>query len=60
MSIVVPLQNEIQVFANGDGEVTIKMVSMLGEEQVVWFASSHAEAIVEAIRLAVDEIEGVE
>ena len=60
MSIVVPHQNAICVFANGDGEVSIKMIHTFGEDQVVWFSTVHAEAIIEAIRQAVREIEDEE
>ena len=51
MSIVVEFVEEIQIFANDDGGVTILQKSSIGEDDsVVSFQKSHIQQIIKALR----------
>lgn len=48
-SVVVKQQDQIEIYANDDGGISIKQTSGYGEEQFIWFQMEHAEHIGQAI-----------
>lgn len=60
MTTVVRMQEEIRVFANDHGGISIEMVDSNGNSSFVWFWAEHAAAIAQAIRDLQLEIEAGE
>ena len=61
MTTVIRLQEEIRVFANDHGGITIEMADSNGNSSFVWFWPEHAAAIADAInalRIELQESEG--
>lgn len=63
MTTIVQRQDDVQVFVNRNGGITIKQECAVRGEQVVSFWRVHAEAICHAIQDAaleaeIDEIQG--
>ena len=51
-SVVINQQDQVEVFANGLDGITIKSLSLHGEENIILFGIEHAEMIIKAIRSA--------
>lgn len=53
--VAIPQQDEIRVFVNQDGNISIAQKDPYGEEVVVYLAAAHATALISAIRRAAKE-----
>lgn len=58
--IAIPQQDEIRVFVNQGGNISIAQKDSCGEEAIVYLAAAHATALIRAIRRAVKEARGLE
>lgn len=57
MSTVIRMQEEIRVFANDHGGISIEMIDSNGNSSFVWFWAEHAAAIADAINAVRVEIQ---
>lgn len=48
-NVVVQQQDEIRVYENEQGGISILQDDGIGNEQVIWFSPEHAEALCDAI-----------
>ena len=48
--VVIPRQDEVQVFATNGGDIAIHQEDAAGEEATVYFAPQHADALCDAIQ----------
>lgn len=48
-TVVVKQQDEIEIYANDNGGISIKQTNGYGEEQIIWFQLEYAEAVGQAI-----------
>jgi hypothetical protein len=48
--MVIPPQDEIRIYENNDGCISILQDDGIGNEQLVWFAPQHADALCDAIQ----------
>ena len=51
-TVVINQQDQVEVFANDFGGITIKSTDVNGEEDIVCFRAEHATMIINAIRSA--------
>lgn len=63
MTAIVKQQDQIEVFVNEAGSITLKQTNTLGEEHIIVFWREHSERICNAIDAAardaeIDEIQG--
>jgi len=63
MTAVIKQQDQIEVFVNEAGSITLKQTNPLGEEQIIVFWREHSGRICDAIDAAardaeIDEIQG--
>ena len=59
MAIVVNQVDEIDVYVDGDGCITISQRSSDGDVQLVRFHSESAEAVINGIRIAQIGVKGI-
>lgn len=55
-SVVIPQQDEVRVYPNEGGGITIEQIGRDGDEAVIWIDYRHAEALCKAIRAAAKDI----
>jgi len=48
--VVIPRQDEVQVFATNGGDIAIHQEDAAGEEATVYFSPQHADALCDAIQ----------
>ena len=54
--VAIQRANETEVFVNDNLEISIKQTDSDGDSVVVWFNAIHAQAVIDAIQRAANEI----
>lgn len=58
--VAIPQQDEIRIFVNQGGNISIAQKDSCGEEAIVYLAAAHATALISAIRHAAKEAQEAE